>query len=398
MLTTAGLIIAFVLYAVIRWNTEGTPDVVVHRVLPTSVAFPGSAPKLAWPATGQAAAEVEGVGSLGSMGGDTPRPIASVAKIMTAYLILQDHPLVKGASGFTLTMTAADVADEQARLEQGQSTVPVANGEQLSEYQALEALLLPSANNIAVKLADYDAGSVGAFVAKMNATAKRLGMTHTTYTDPSGLADTTVSTASDQLKLAAVAMRNPVFAQLVGLPQASLPVAGTVTNYDSLLGQDGFVGIKTGSDGEAEGCFVFAAHQRVGGRTVTVLGAVLGQGSGSMTSVIDSSLAASRTLVNSIDANLQRRTVVPAGTKVATVTSADGHRVPVVTARALTEVGWGGLRRPLTVSFEAPGNHVTRAQVLGTVEVGGPEPSSSHAVATATLPALSVGWRLSHLF
>jgi len=70
--------------------------------------------------------------------------------------------------------------------------------EQLTELQALQALLLPSANNIAAVLARWDGGSAGRFVARMNATARSLGMTHTRYTDPSGYDDATVSTAADQ--------------------------------------------------------------------------------------------------------------------------------------------------------------------------------------------------------
>ena len=72
---------------------------------------------------------------------------------------------------------------------QRESVVPVIVGEQLSELQALQALLLPSAKNIAAVLARWDAGSVARFVAHMNATARSLGMTRTRYTDPSGYDD-----------------------------------------------------------------------------------------------------------------------------------------------------------------------------------------------------------------
>ncbi len=89
---------------------------------------------------------------------------------------------------------------------------PIEAGEQLTERQALQALLLPSANNIAAVLAQWDAGSASRFVARMNATARSLGMTHTRYTDPSGYDDATVSTAADQVRIVDRAMRLPVFA------------------------------------------------------------------------------------------------------------------------------------------------------------------------------------------
>jgi D-alanyl-D-alanine carboxypeptidase (penicillin-binding protein 5/6) len=64
---------------------------------------------------------------------------------------------------------------------------------------------------------------------------------------------------------------------LVRLPSYPLPVGGTVHNTDTLLGSHGFVGIKTGSDDAAGGCFMFRAHRQVHGRRATVTGVVLGQ-------------------------------------------------------------------------------------------------------------------------
>ena len=138
-------------------------------------------------------------------------PIASLAKMMTAYLVLRDHPLGSSQGGPTITLTDADVADTDRRAGQQESVVPVAAGEQLTERQALEALLLPSANNIAAVLARWDAGSEGRFVARMNATARSLGMADTRYTDPSGYDDGTVSTAADQIRIVELAMRLQVF-------------------------------------------------------------------------------------------------------------------------------------------------------------------------------------------
>jgi D-alanyl-D-alanine carboxypeptidase (penicillin-binding protein 5/6) len=111
----------------------------------------------------------------------------------------------------------------------------------------------------------------------MNTTARSLGMTHTRYTDPSGYDDATVSTAADQLRLVDRAMRLPVFASVVATPSATLPVAGTVHNTDRLLGQNGFVGVKTGNTDAAGGCFAFRAVRWVGGKRTTITGVVLGQ-------------------------------------------------------------------------------------------------------------------------
>ncbi|HZP72885.1 MAG TPA: hypothetical protein VFA97_05835 [Gaiellaceae bacterium] len=244
---------------------------------PLRVESHGHVASTVWPAYGQAAFLESGSAQLEAGPNQHPAPIASVAKVMTAYLVLRDHPLRLGEQGPPIVLTDADVADTLRRAEREESVVPVAAGERLTELQALQALLLPSANNLAVVLARWDAGTEGRFVARMNAAARSLGMTRTRYTDPSGFDDGTVSTAADQVRIVELAMRLPVFASIVATPTATLPVAGTVQNTDTLLGNDGFVGVKTGSDDAAGGCFAFRAIRVVDGRRTEITGVVLGQ-------------------------------------------------------------------------------------------------------------------------
>ena len=253
-------------------------------------------PATAWPAYGQAAVQI-GESSIQAGPNQREAPIASVAKVMTGYLVLRDHPLTDGDEGPAIRLTAADVADTERRSARRESVVPVTAGEELSERQALQALLLPSANNIAVVLARWDAGSTGRFVARMNAAARRLGMTHTRYTDPSGYDDGTVSTAADQLRVVDAAMRLPAFANIVATSTATLPVAGTVRNTDALLGRSGFIGVKTGSDRAAGGCFAFRAIRLVHGRRTVITGVVLGQPGYDL---IGAGLAAADSIVDTI--------------------------------------------------------------------------------------------------
>jgi D-alanyl-D-alanine carboxypeptidase (penicillin-binding protein 5/6) len=256
---------------------------------------------LAWPSGGEAAVAVEGLGTLGVSGSETLVPIASLAKVMTAYLVLRDHPLEPGEEGFTIQISPADVEDLHRRIALNQSVIEVEAGEVLSERQALEALLLPSANNVAALLAVHETGSVEAFVAEMNEAAAELGMQKTHYTDPSGFEDTTVSTAADQLKLGRTAIADPTFAEIVAMPSTVLPVVGEVANFNELVGHEGFVGIKTGSDQAAGGCLLFAKRIHADDRTLTVLGAVLGQREGDF---IQAALANANRLAASVDAAL----------------------------------------------------------------------------------------------
>jgi D-alanyl-D-alanine carboxypeptidase (penicillin-binding protein 5/6) len=236
-----------------------------------------------WPSSGQAAI-VLGDGRPAASPHQEPAPIASLAKVMTAYLTLKHHPLGRSDEGFTMTVTPAQAEAVADEADQGQSVVTVEAGERLTERQLLEALLIPSGNNIARMLAVGVGGGESDFVAEMNAEARALGMDDTTYTDPSGFDPGTVSTAADQLRVFRRAMRFPAFRQIVSMPGATLPVVGTVTNFNPLIA-DGYGG-KTGSDSAAGGCLAFFTQVSKGGRPATAVGVVMGQGEGSDTSAL----------------------------------------------------------------------------------------------------------------
>jgi serine-type D-Ala-D-Ala carboxypeptidase (penicillin-binding protein 5/6) len=229
-----------------------------------------------WPLRGQGAYVLAGGRPVVSPH-QQPVPIASVAKVMTAYVVLKHYPLQAGDSGPRFVVSQDDVVDTETRRHDGQSVVDVRAGEQLSEQDALMAILLPSANNVSVLVARQVSGSVAAFVAEMNRTARELGMSHTTYTDPSGYDDGTVSTALDQLRLAQVVAKDETLAAMMATRTYWLPVAGEVTNTNALLGHDGFVGMKTGSDDAAGGCLMFRAVWPTASGNRSLIGVVLGQ-------------------------------------------------------------------------------------------------------------------------
>jgi D-alanyl-D-alanine carboxypeptidase (penicillin-binding protein 5/6) len=316
--------------------------------LSNSIRLAGTSPSLPWPTTGAAALSVVGAGSLGHAGSGKPAPIAGITKVMTAYVVLKDHPLGLGASGPPILVTAAAVAAAQAGSASQQSVVPVVPGELLSELQTLEAVLVVSGNDIATLLADWDSGSVGAFVARMNATARSLGLSSTTFTDPSGVDVGSVSTPSDLIRLGEAAMAMPAFSAIVAMPQLSLPRAGLLYNPDADLGHEGIVGIKTGADAAAGGCFLFEAQQTVRGARLTVIGAVLGQYG---TSPITTALYYAELLTHAAFAAADELPLVPPGRQVGTVLTSWRPADPVVVG-STDIVGWPGLVVP--VRLEAP--------------------------------------------
>lgn len=272
---------------------------------PSGAAAPdaGTGERLAgvsWPAAGTSAADINGSGVTDGPGATRPVPIASVAKLMTAYVILHDHPLSADESGPDITVEPSEAAAYPSQLRDGDSLVPVTAGETLTERQALEALLLPSADNMAWILARWDAGGQDAFVARMNATARDLGMTATSYTDPSGLDPSTTSTAADQVRLGTAAMGVPALPAITAMPTAVIPVAGAVRNTNTLLGTDGITGLKTGSTQAAGGCVLLSAWSQAGGRKTLIVAAVFGQ-PGTAGTILPNALQAGDSLVLALD-------------------------------------------------------------------------------------------------
>lgn len=363
----------------------------VIQAVPQLYVIPGTPPALPWPAAGQAVLEVEGLGSLGSSGGSKPVPIASVTKVMTAYLILRDHPMRVDEDGPTLTVSADEAAAYPDQLARGESLVQVEAGEVLTERQALQALLLPSANNMAYILARWDAGSRPAFVTKMNRAAADLGMAHTHYTDPSGLQATTVSTAADQVTLARAAMKFPVMAQIVAMKQATVPVAGVVKNVNSLLGENGIVGVKTGNTDQAGGCLLFAADLGVDGHPVNVIGAVLGPGP-----EMQDAFAAVHRLMAAASTVVHEYRAVHAGQLVATVRGPLGRGTTLVAADDLDVLGWPGLTYRLDTRATVP-DRIAAAVGVGTLRLTADNTAVSTSVRT-TGALIPPGWweRIAH--
>ncbi|MFD5361787.1 D-alanyl-D-alanine carboxypeptidase [Streptomyces tendae] len=333
-----------------------------------SFTFEGGKPEIPWPSSGQAALDVQGIGTFGSSGDQKPVPIASVAKVMTAYVILRDHPLKSGAEGPKIKIDQA--AEDQSQAGQ-ESTVNVFEGDSISQREALESILIASANNVARLLARWDAGSEKAFVEKMNAAAKDLGMTNTTYTDPSGLNNTTVSTAVDQVKLAKEAMKQPAFREVAAMMSYDDYKGVNHSNWNHLVGHNDVVGIKTGTTTSALGNLVFAAKKEVGGETKTIVGAVVRQPAGGAdNTILGAALDSSDKLIRAAQDTLKSSTILKKGTVVGYVDDGLGGRTPVVATKDVKAVGWAGLTVKLTFTADEVPHTAPAGTKVGTLTVG----------------------------
>jgi D-alanyl-D-alanine carboxypeptidase (penicillin-binding protein 5/6) len=415
------------------------PPAVPRPATDAGAVVPGPVPSLPWPTEGQGAVSVPAIGYQAQSGPESPVPVASLTKITSAVVILQDHPLGPDDQGPVITVSADDVAQYDLELHMDESTVAIEVGEQLTERQALEALLTQSANDVAYTLAVWDAGSIDAFVAKMNALATSLGDTDTHYVDASGYDPQTVSSAADVLRMAAVGMAIPTFADIVGMTEITLPLAGTLHNIVSQIGVDGVIGVKSGYTSQAGACMVLAADRVIDGRVLLVLVAVTGQPtppptapttttttrapagttttttrpSGTTTTtttlplndepVVDPFKYAgptTQTLLTAAQAGIARVTVATEGGVAGKVTSTWGgqvHTVTYVTASGAWLPGWPGQAvRTVTRFTPVPPGSAAGTRVGSTLFAVGTQFQVVPLRLHQTVPEPSLWWRLRH--
>ncbi|MFD9242341.1 D-alanyl-D-alanine carboxypeptidase family protein [Streptomyces sp. NPDC059556] len=364
------ILLVLIVFAIVQMVRPLPAPQLTLSAAPT-FTFQGGDLKLPFPAEGQGAVEVEGVGSMGTYGAQKPAPIASVTKTMTAYVILRDHPLKGSQKGpeIEIDQKAAD----QGKAEH-ESTAAVQKGQTYSEKELLELLMIPSANNVARLLARWDAGSEAAFVKKMNAAAKDLGMTQSRYTDPSGLLDSTVSTPQDQLKLAKAVMQYDVFREIVNMPNVTVDgIPGRIENNNNILLEPGVSGIKTGSSTPAGGNLLWSANTIVDGQNRRVLGIVMGakdaeQLGEKLQLAIDNSLK----IIQQAQKDVTSAAVIRKGQVLGYVDDGRGGGTPVVATKEVKAIGWPGLqvKLALTDGGKAVPHTGKAGDVIGQVSIG----------------------------
>ncbi|MFE0687412.1 D-alanyl-D-alanine carboxypeptidase [Streptomyces xiamenensis] len=370
------VVLLLVIFSVAQ-SLRPLPEPTLRLTAAESFTFDGEVPAAPWPASGQAALDVDGIGTFGTSGDQEPVPIASVAKVMTAYILMRDHPMDSDPESTGAEIPVDQKAEDEVALgdSDDESVVSVTSGDVLTQREALQAIMIASANNVARLIARWDAGSEADFVAKMNETAAELGMKNTTYTDPSGLSPDTVSTAEDQVILGRAAMADPVFRQVVRLPEYFDSSGERQGNWNHLVPMNGTVGIKTGTTTTALGNLLFAAEQTVGEETRLIIGAVLRQPPDPVDlSILTGALNAGRELISFAQEELIEETVLKAGDVVGYVDDGLGGRTPVTVTEDVRAAGWPGLKLTLELNGgegdEALPHTASAGTEVGTLTVG----------------------------
>ncbi len=270
------LAVAIVLIGGIYLWRQSTNAAQAHRTTPPPK--PDFAVTVAWPTDVAAAAVgIQDQGVIASHNDAQQRPIASVAKVITAMAILQKHPLSSiDDPGPSIPITEADEQLYRDYVAKNGTVALVKAGVPISERDALEAMLLPSANNVADTTAIWAFGSLKKYHDYAASMLGQLNLHSTTIgIDASGLDPSTTSTASDLVRIGELALKNPIIAHIALMHSAYIPVAGGIPNYNAMVTNYGYTGLKPGESIQAGNTLLFSTDQTINGVTRTIVGATL---------------------------------------------------------------------------------------------------------------------------
>jgi len=391
-LVVPSLLILLIFSVYVLWaSLRSLP--LIHPLVDKLPILPASSTAVSWPAYGQAAVGTLEEGLLARNGETKPVSVASITKLITALSVLQKHPLKLNEQGPSITLDATDIGYYTYYASNDGSVVRVVAGEQISEYQALQAILLPSANNMADTLARWAFGSLEAYLSYADTLVQQYGMKNTSVKDASGFTDSTTSTAEDLIILGKKALQHPVIAQIVAQQNAEIPIAGTINSTNALL-SSGMIGIKTGNTDRAGGCYLFASTSEVQpGRSVTIIGAVLS--APTLTDAMKSAVP----LLSSAKQSFTVATVVKAGQVIGTYSTAWGAKATASSKQDLAVLRWNGTAINPELSMQSIKSPLSAGTQVGTINaLSNGESKTSPVELAPALNSPSFKWRLLHPF
>lgn len=343
--------------------------------------------KFAWPKQGRAGIGTLEGGFKSSYGDEEAHPTASLAKIITALVVLEAKPITEESNPI-IKMTNEDVTRLQKTISENGSHLKIAEGEELTERQMIEGMMLPSANNIADSLAIWAFGNQENYAATANKWLKEHNLNDTKIgKDASGLDPGTVSTTRDLFELSRLALQNPVLSEIMMEESADFPVAGEVHNTNSLLRDNAnYIGLKTGTSEEADACLLFASRQQIGSSETVIIGVLTGQEFGT-------TFNTARALTKSAVDNLTEYNVY-SGTSLATYRASWGASLRAITAEKMNRAIWKDEDPNLEINLQNIALSTKDRAQVGEVEFNG---QSSALLLDGAFYSPSLLWRLENL-
>lgn len=268
---------------------------------------------------------------------DTPRPIASITKVITALVVLSEHPIDDGTDGVTITLTADDSRLVSSYAAINGTTAPAPAGRTITQRAIIELMLVHSANNYAETLAVWAFGSVDDYLSAARAWLDEQGLTAISVADTTGFSPDNLASPRSLLRLARIATTDPVVAAAAALPRVSVPGIGSFDNRNIIVGVDGVTGLKTGTLRASGSSLLFSAEHAGPTGEHRVVGVVLNGPDGTQVA------ADASALLLSVRDDYHQVELVAEGTVVARYSTPWGDSAEVRVATDVSDVVWGAV-------------------------------------------------------
>lgn len=316
--------------------------------------------------------------------------IASMTKLITVLVGLEAAPVEAGTDGPTYTLTEADAALVDEVLAQDGTFAPAPVGLELTTRQILDLILVPSANNYAISYGRWIFGSDEAFLAAASDWLARNGLESVHIEEASGLSDNNVATPADIVRLARIALANPLVAEIVAQSRIEIPELGEITTTNRLLGDPGVIGLKTGTTFPNGYSLVAAQHETFGERGLVAIAVTMDRPDS------DARAADTRAVLAAMATTGQQAQLAEQGARIGTITTWTGAEVPLLVAGDLSTV-------------IVPPEQATRSIKLDTITAGPKGAKAGEIVASlptgdetveietgAAIAEPGFAWRFSH--
>lgn len=362
----------------------------MHNVLITN------SQEIPWPQYGQSAVGVKGYGVVAATNDQQMVPMASVTKLVTALAILEKQPLQTGDQGPSVTIKETDIAIYDYYQQRQGVVVDIKPGMSLSQYNALQYMLILSANNIADISANWAFGSNEAYIEYANTMLQRFGLEQIRVADASGMSPGSVATAADLVRLGELALSNPVIAQIVAQETIALPDGTDKINTNVFLNYEGngVIGIKNGLTDEAGGVLLAAANRTINNQQISIITAVMGS-----PKYFDSQKDAVGLIDPTLRA-LQQPARIEAGKKIGHYTIPWVGEVAITTKEPIELDSWAYVLDDALFSAHAVNRTYKKDEAVGSVTVQDAAGNNKayQLVVQTDVVAPSMKWRLANIF
>lgn len=352
-----------------------------------------ASPPLALPEDGQSAVIVgDGETLLASTGGDESGafesiPMGGSAKLVSALVTLDAHPLEAGRNGESVVVTDEDFDAYQSLVFAGARTIPVTVGSRWTEREMIAASLLSASNNHADMLVRWAFGSQAEYLAAAEAWLVEHGFDGTAVADASGLSGDSVSTAEDLVRIGALAAADPLIASLVTTDGIGAVNGASITNTNRY---------------EPAGVATTVSRSYTNAAAVTVVLSLTTDSGETLTAAFmrqpsyDAMAAAVSAFMESAAAATAQIEALPAGTVVGELRTAWGERVDLVLGEPLVTVG--GVPSPSDIDYQLDEIRTIRAGAKAgeAVATVADRTASARVEAAGALRDPGLAWRLTH--